>query len=541
MKKAIKINISGVIFHIDEDAYERLSSYLKSVELYFSKKEGGREIVDDIEARMAELFQARVTEKNKEVITIQEVEDVISIMGDPSQFVEEAEEIEDDGGDGAKRSRRTVRSARRLYRDPDSAVLGGVCGGLGAYFGIDPVIMRILFVILFIVGHGVWGLVYIVLWIAIPKAVSIAQKLEMRGERVTISNIEKTVKQEYEDVKDKWKGFEKSEGCRRTHSAVEEMFSVIGRIFLVIAKVILVLIGVALVFAGFALLMSFLGVFFFQSTIFSLGWFSGSFFPLGRFLSAFIEPVNLTVFLVALFLVVIIPLVSLIYGGIKLIFQVKAKDRGIGIVALVIWIAAVSAMFTLGFIESRKFAFRGVYQENVALEATPSKTLYLQLEETANMATLEELTRFRGHHWGPVRINGAGRGLYLDPGRDIFWSRPSLAIRHTGAAVPELAVVRTARGPGQLAADMNAENMVYNWEIRDSVLIIDNLFTTGTESHWNFGGVNLRLNLPEGYTVHLGERTDRIITSARNTERADIRSMTGKKWVMSAEGLSPAN
>jgi len=155
------------------------------------------------------------------------------------------------------------------------------------------------------------------------------------------------------------------------------------------------------------------------------------------------------------------------------------------------------------------------------------------------MAALEELTRIRHRHRGYSGTIGAGRGLFLDPVQEIFWSRPSLTIRHTDASEPELAVVKTARGHGQLSADLNAENLVYNWEIRDSVLVVGNFFTTGEDMSWNFGGVTLRLNLPEGYSVHLGERTDRIITSARNAERVSVQSMTGKKWIMTKEGLSP--
>ncbi len=543
MKKAIKINISGLIFHIDEDAYEKLKSYLKTVELYFSRKDEGREIIDDIESRIAELFQTRVTEKKKEVITIEDVNEVTGIMGDPSEFLEEAGEMPgepEQPEEGAKRSRRTVRSARRLYRDPDNAVLGGVCGGLGAYFGIDPVIIRILFVILFFIGHGVWAIVYIVLWIAIPKAVSIAQRLEMRGERVTVSNIEKTVKQEYEDVKANWKNIEKTEGYRQARSSVEEILHVIGRIFVVIAKIVLILVGVALVFAGFILLMSFLGVFFFQSTIFSLGWFSGSFFPLSQFLSAFVEPVNMTVFLAALFLVIIIPLISIIYTGIKMTFRISARDSGLGIVALILWIAGISVLFTLGFIESRKYAFRGIYQENMTITAPPSKTLYLQVDEAVDMTRLEDLFKFRSHMgWRTHHAHGPVRGIYVDQEGETFWSRPSLSIRHTNLSEPELSVVKTARGPGQLAAELNAERVSYNWELRDSVLIFSNLFTTEPEKPWNFGGVSLRLSLPEGYSVKLGEGTDRIITSASNTKGIGIQSMTGKRWVMTKEGLAP--
>lgn len=545
MKKAIKINISGVIFHIDDDAYEKLKRYLKTVELYFSSKEGGKEIVDDIESRIAELFQARVSEDKKEVITIEDVAEVTAIMGDPSDFVEEAEDAGEDqngGESSSKEAKRTIsKGTKRLYRDPDNAVLGGVCGGLGAYFGIDPVILRILFIVLLIVGHGVWGVVYIILWIAIPKAVSIAQKLEMRGERVTISNIEKTVKQEYEEVKSNFKNIEKSEGYKQATSAVEEIFRVLGRIVVAIVKVVLVLLGIALVIAGFVLLMSFLGVFFFKSTVFSLGWFDTSFFPLSQFLSAFVDPVNLSVFLVALFFAVLIPLISIIYGGIKLIFQIRTRDRGIGILALVIWVISISVLFTLGFIESRKYAFDGVVQENVVITPPPSKTLYLEMEEEVNLARLEDLTWFSNPPRGLYRVQHSTRGIYLDTSNEMLYSRPSLIIRYTSDEKPELVIEKKARGSSRLYSELNAENIVYNWELRDSVLILDNLFTAGPDRQWNFSGVSMRLNLPEDHAVYIGEKMDRIITSARTTDRIRISSMTGKKWNMTEEGLQAVN
>ena len=549
MKKAIKINISGVIFHIDDDAYEKLKSYLKSVELYFSGKEGGKEIVDDIESRIAELFQIRVTEQKKEVITITDVTEVTAIMGDPSDFVEEAEDSEEETESATGKTRRTVRrGAKRLYRDPENAVFGGVCGGLGAYFGIDPVILRIIFVVLLIAGYGTWGLVYIILWIALPKAVSIAQKLEMRGERVTISNIEKTVKQEYEEVKTNFKNFEKSDSYKQASSAVGEIFQVLGRIVVVIAKVILILIGVALVFAGFVLLMSFLGVFFFKSTLFSFGWFSGSFFPLSQFLSAFIDPVNLSVILVALFFAVIIPLIMIIYGGIKLIFQIRSRDRGIGILALIIWIASISVLLTLGFIESRKYAFMGTARENVIIAPPPSGILYLQLNENVDISSLEDLTwfqsptrgiyRFHSPSKSSYRYHSSTRGIYMDKVNEILWSRPSLSIRYTSADEAELVIEKRARGSSQFYSELNAENIVYNRALTDSLLILDNMFTTDSEEFWNFAGVSIRLNLPDGYSVHMGERMDRIVTSARNTDGAEISSMTGKKWQMTGSGLT---
>lgn len=549
MKKAIKINISGVIFHIDEDAYVQLKSYLKSVDLYFSNKEGGKEIIDDIESRIAELFQSRVTEQKKEVINLEDVTEVTAIMGDPSDFVEEAEDSEMAGetvAGGEKRSYR--RGAKRLYRDPENAVFGGVCGGLGAYFRIDPVILRILFVVLLIAGYGVWGLVYIVLWIAIPKAVSIAQKLEMRGEHVTISNIEKTVKQEYEGVKSNFKNIEKSEGYKQATSAIEEIFRVFGRILVVIAKVLLVLVGVALVFAGFIVLMSFLGVFFFKSTIFSFGWFEGSIFPLSQFLSAFVDPGNLSIILIALFFAVIIPLIMIIYGGIKLIFQIRSRDRGIGIVALVLWIASISVLFSMGFIESRNFVYRGVSQENVVIDDIPSRTLYLRLNENVDVNSLEDLTWFSGsrrggiyrhRHSGPPASTYSNLGdIYQEQGNGGLWSSPSLSIRYSSADEPDLVVEKRARGSSQFYSELNAEAVTYNVELTDSLLIFDHMFTPGAEDLWNFAEVNIRLNLPEGYSVHIGEKMNRILTSARNTDDFRLSSMTGRDWMMTEEGLT---
>ena len=196
MKKAIKINLSGIIFHIDEDAYEKLKHYLDTISSYFSDKQESSEIIGDIEARIAELFQERVTQENQ-VIDLELVNEVINIMGNPEDIADSSEE----NVGGSSSFHETYERSRRFYRDPENSVIGGVCGGLGAYFGIDPLIFRLLFVIFFFAG-GASILVYLILWIAIPKAETAAQKLQMHGERVNVSNIEKKVREEYDSVKD---------------------------------------------------------------------------------------------------------------------------------------------------------------------------------------------------------------------------------------------------------------------------------------------------------------------------------------------------
>ena len=194
MKKALKINLSGQIFHIDEDAYEKLKIYLDRISSHFSNIEESKEIIADIENRIAEIFNERLKD-DSQVITESDVEEVISIMGRPEDFAEEE-------GEQAKTGPSGSHHYRRLYRDPDNAVIGGVAAGLSAYFNVDPVVLRILFVVLILVGWGFPVIIYLVLWIAVPKAETAAQKLEMRGEKVNVSNLEKKIRGEYEDVKE---------------------------------------------------------------------------------------------------------------------------------------------------------------------------------------------------------------------------------------------------------------------------------------------------------------------------------------------------
>ncbi len=198
MKKTIRIHISGFIFNIDEDAYKILEKWLNRISEKYKNEEDGEEIFNDIEMRVAELFEEKVG--NEGVVTQKEVEEIIKTMGQPEDFENDEEPVTENKTDYSKKK---SRKQRRLYRDEENKIIAGVCSGLGNYFGIDPVIFRLLFVAGLIIG-GFGTLLYIILWIAIPKAETIAQKLEMNGEPVTISNIEKAIKEEIDWVKEKW-------------------------------------------------------------------------------------------------------------------------------------------------------------------------------------------------------------------------------------------------------------------------------------------------------------------------------------------------
>ncbi|MEI8226326.1 MAG: PspC domain-containing protein [Bacteroidota bacterium] len=191
MKITVSINLGGYSFNIDEDAYAELKRYLKNLELHFAGEESSSEILSDIETRMAELFRTKIT-NYKQVIDIEDVRQAISVLGTP-------EDISDNDGPSA-RDKFSSPGYHRMYRDTDHRVIGGVCSGMGAYWGIDPVIVRIIFVALAL-GGGLGVLVYLILYIVIPEAKTTAQKIEMKGNPVNIHNIKESVKKEFDTVR----------------------------------------------------------------------------------------------------------------------------------------------------------------------------------------------------------------------------------------------------------------------------------------------------------------------------------------------------
>jgi len=191
MKITVSINLGGYSFNIDEDAYAELKSYLRNLELHFAGEESSSEILSDIETRMAELFRTKIT-SYKQVIDIDDVRQVISVLGTP-------EDISDNEGPSA-RDKFSSPGYHRMYRDPDHRIIGGVCSGMGAYWDIDPLIIRIIFIALVLAG-GIGVLVYLILYIVLPEAKTTAQKIEMKGNPVNIHNIKDSVKKEFDTVR----------------------------------------------------------------------------------------------------------------------------------------------------------------------------------------------------------------------------------------------------------------------------------------------------------------------------------------------------
>ena len=207
MKTTVSIHLGGHLMHAEEDAHRSLVQYLDSIKNHLRDTEGREEILSDIESRFAELLMDRWSGKSG-VITLKDVESVIQILGSPSQWTEgpvdafsEAESVSGKQAETWERSgyQGEIPAPKRLFRDGSRRVLGGVSAGLAAYFGLDLALVRVV-VLLLGLFTGIGFFAYLVLWVAVPKARTTADRLAMQGRAVTLESIRNKVEEEYRAV-----------------------------------------------------------------------------------------------------------------------------------------------------------------------------------------------------------------------------------------------------------------------------------------------------------------------------------------------------
>ncbi|MFK8103743.1 MAG: PspC domain-containing protein [Saprospiraceae bacterium] len=207
MNKVFNVNLGGYPFTIDEDAYNELNQYLKTIHHHFRNSEGYEEITSDIEMRLAELFEENLN--GRAIVTIKDIKVAIAIMGTPEDFGAEPvwEENSEERAEEADEES-DYRTGKRLFRNPDDEVVGGVCSGISAYFGInDPLWIRLAFILVALSG-GIGLPLYLILWAIVPKAASSADRLAMRGENINVSNIAQMIEEEINHLSSRLSDFD---------------------------------------------------------------------------------------------------------------------------------------------------------------------------------------------------------------------------------------------------------------------------------------------------------------------------------------------
>lgn len=344
MKKTLTVNLGGTVFHIDEDAYQLLDKYLSNLRVHFRKEEGSEEIINDFELRISELLSERVR-LGYEVITIENVEEIIKRMGKPEELFEnESEEKQEEPKSRIYQENEAQAGKKRLMRDPDNRILGGVAGGIAAYMGWDVTAVRLAMILLLFIPYAPVIILYIILWLVMPIARTAADKLIMRGQSVTLENIGKTVTDGFEKVSSNVNDYISSDKPRSFLQKLADLFvGVIGFIlkFLailvgIIVLPVLLLIVFVLIVIIFALIIGGTGVLYHLSP-FGMDLYAGA-------------PIPLAIMgCISFILLIGIPVFALVYAICGQLFNLKQLPVPARWTLVILWILSLILSATYFF------------------------------------------------------------------------------------------------------------------------------------------------------------------------------------------------
>jgi phage shock protein PspC (stress-responsive transcriptional regulator) len=493
MNKTVNINLAGVFFHIDEDAYAKLQRYLSAIKRSFEGVNGEEEIIADIEARIAELFSSRIKD-DRQVIGTTELDEVIKIMGQPEDYMVD-DDIFEDAPSGKKKSRTRAErpgSGKKLYRDVDNAYIGGVSSGLGHYFGIDSLWIRLALVLIVIAGVGFPIFLYILLWVLIPEANSTADKLSMTGKAVNIDNIQEKVKEGFENVTDAVKNVDYDAYGNKIKKGTQGFFGAIGSVIMFFLKVLAKIFGVLFIIAGASTVIAlFVGLF--TAGTFDI-FYDGGIEQFDNIVYPSGAPVWVTSLLV--FFAVGVPFFFLFYLGLKILAtNLKSMPLAGKLTLLGLWLVSVIGLGVIGIREATEHSFSGKVTTEERLDITKGDTLRVA------MRTSEAYDIPIGRSNNSVmRIDASGERTYVN--RNV-----RLIVRETQDATGYFKVVKEADGSTFNAAKEEAGYIDYSYEVTAGNLNLDGFFTSSRGKRYRDQEVEVILYLPEGAYLYADDNT----------------------------------
>lgn len=537
MNKTVTINISGIIFHIEEDAFGKLSKYLSTIKGYFSNADGGNEIMSDIEARIAEMLQSK-TSAVKQVVLMSDVDFVMESMGKPEEFAEGIAEDTSHQNDQKKdNDEYTNPGPKRLYRDGDSKVLGGVCSGVGYYFGIDPVWIRIaLLLLFFFAGSGF--LLYLILWIAIPEAKTTSERLTMKGEKADINNISKAVKEEAQQLKKRMEKYGADfKDMANNHkdvprNAAEKIVDFITDVLSNIGRVLLKIVGILMIIIG---VIFFLGL---SSSIFGLSFMTNNTNGSEWIDLLLLDGSDFYLGIVGIALFIGIPVIMLIFGGIKILFKIRYTNRWVNLTAGIIWVIGLFIVLTIGIKTGSDFNKTAKVREN--FNVAQKDVLFLKMHETP--INLAELNSSDDEKEGErnYRSNRRGDNDYMigtNNGIKYLLGHTQLNIIKSQTDKIEMVIVKEAKGGTKAVASERAKNISYVVSQTDSLIEFDNLFKVNNADKFRAQDLTVILKLPIGKVIYLDKSLENMIYDIENVTNTYDGDMINRRWMMTNNGL----
>ncbi|PWB22979.1 PspC domain-containing protein [Flavobacterium sp. HTF] len=476
MNKTVNINLGGMFFHIDEDAYLKLTRYFDAIKRSLNNSSGQDEIIKDIEMRVSELLTEK-QKSEKHVVGLKDVDEVIAVMGQPEDYI-----IEDEEKSNQSFNNYGARKHKKLYRDKEKGMIGGVATGLGHYFGIDSVWIKIVFLIFVFAGFGTGILAYFVLWVVTPEAITTSEKLEMTGEPVTISNIEKKVREEIDSLSDRFKNADYDKMGNQVKSGAERISSSFGDFIMTVFKIFAKLLGVFLIMSGLSVLILLLiGVFTLGTNIFiEFPW--QNFVDAGNF-----TDYPIWAFGLLMFFAVGIPFFFLTLLGFKLLSpELKPIGNITKYTLLAVWIIAVAIAISVGIKQATELSYDGKTVEKKEITVNPTDTLFVKFRYNDYYA--KDLNHHRDFEFVQDSANH----------QLIYSTDVRLHVLHTDQATAYLQIEKSARGNSFTTAKQRAEKIDYKIELNGNHLVLDNYFLTDVKNKFRGQEVDVYLYLPEG-------------------------------------------
>lgn len=521
MNKTININLGGIYFHIDELAYEKLRRYLDAINASLSNDPSGKdEIIADIEARISELLSEKIKEE-RQVINEQHIDEIIKVMGQPEDYTFDEELFND-----KKAPYQSFHTSKKLFRDSDDKILGGVSSGLGHYFGIDVIWIRILWLILAF-GFGFGFLAYFLFWILVPEAKTTAEKLQMRGEVVNLSNIERKIKEEMNELGERIN--EAGEKIKKTDfsrakSGVEEIVNTIGKILATIFMVVGKFIGILIIIIATAVIVGLIAGGFSLATFDMLG--------IGAEMASyppFFFKSSLPAWLLIIFILtaVVVPFIFLFMLGIKIISNsAKTMGKPLKLTLLGLWFISILGIIFAGIEYSTHTAYNGFHTTNNDLPHVISDTLKIKMLGNDQYADTKSLRKNYGFE------------VIVDNGVEKLYStKIKLDFEKSETQMASVKIRKEAEGKTRNSANEFAEKIEYKYNLVDGKLQLDGYFLSNLENIYQSQEVKITVFLPINSLIYLDKSTKTYLHNVENTDGIYENDMVKHVYQMTDEGL----
>ncbi|OCX52095.1 hypothetical protein BEL04_11390 [Mucilaginibacter sp. PPCGB 2223] len=511
MNKTIIININGTVFHIEEDAYEVLKSYMTDVKRHFANAEDSLEITTDIENRIAEMFTEILAGEAKQVIVTADVTRVISQMGTVEDFETSAADP-----DSIFARHQNTASARKLFRDPDDHLISGVCAGIGNYFDIDTVWVRLAFGLAFVLwGSGL--LLYIILWIIVPKAVTRADKMAMKGEKLDLQGFKKNFEEELKTVQ---------HSVRNAHAEVRpfvyqfrdfisDFFHHLGMFLGGTGRLLLKLFGIFILAVCLGLmiasLVGFIVLMVYGNDVYHI-------FPFSVLNYGYSG-----ILYVGIFALVLIPLLAIALLTIRVIFNGNTLGRSTAYTMLIIWVGALSIVIYYSAKIANQFREEASFSQTITLKPAAQNVYHLQLNDVKYLTKDDSVELDIGSKFN-------GRVILDNNYNDRMYNNVHINIEQSD--VKQVVLVESFSGKGSHYEDAlkNAQNAVYNFVQKDSVLIFDRKVTLLKNKLWRDQQVKLTLKVPYGTELVIDEKLNYLIDNYADIDECK-RLNKSPEWV----------